>query len=125
MRRRCLAPKRSYWKWYGGRGITICPEWDDFAVFAADMGPHPGKGWSLDREKGDKNYNKDNCRWATAVTQARNRRGIKLTASVAEEIRQRYIRFSYRQSNATALAKEFGVERSMVQRIVAGTKWAA
>lgn len=33
MRQRCNNPKNKAYENYGGRGITICKEWDDFAVF--------------------------------------------------------------------------------------------
>lgn len=33
MRRRCSDPKNKRWAQYGGRGIAVCPEWNDYAVF--------------------------------------------------------------------------------------------
>ena len=41
MRQRCNNKNNPQYEDYGGRGITICPEWDDFDVFLADMGPRP------------------------------------------------------------------------------------
>jgi hypothetical protein len=73
MRQRCTNPDDAAYQDYGGRGITICSQWDDFAVFLADMGPRP-TGTSLDRRDNEKGYSPENCRWATKQEQVRNRR---------------------------------------------------
>lgn len=74
MRDRCLNPKRGVFAHYGGRGITICPEWQaSFQSFLADMGPRP-EGCTLDRIDVDGNYEPSNCRWATPKQQANNKR---------------------------------------------------
>jgi len=75
---RCNSPNRSRWKDYGGRGITVCDRWvESFENFYADMGDPP-VGYTLDREDNEKSYSPDNCRWATAKTQGRNRRNNRL-----------------------------------------------
>lgn len=74
MRRRCMNPNFKQWKDYGGRGISICQEWDDFHQFVADMGPRPSTAHSLDRKDNDKDYCPSNCRWSTKSEQMLNRR---------------------------------------------------
>ena len=73
MRARCtIEGNKDYPNW-GGRGITICPSWDAFEKFLADMGEAP-PGRSLGRRDNNLGYSKDNCRWETRPQQDQNRR---------------------------------------------------
>jgi DNA-binding CsgD family transcriptional regulator len=75
MKVRCYKPSNKNYVNYGGRGITVCPEWlDDFEAFLAYMGPRPSPKHSIDRIDNDGNYEPGNVRWADRYVQSRNRR---------------------------------------------------
>ena len=68
MRSRCNNPENAGYSQYGGRGITVCPEWVSFKQFLIDMGEAP-KDKSLDRRDNNKGYSKDNCRYCLLISE--------------------------------------------------------
>lgn len=80
MIRRCNTPTDKDYPRYGGKGVTVCPEWLDYVTFAKDMGEPVGDE-TLDRINTYGNYELNNCRWAGVKTQNRNVRVRKNSAT--------------------------------------------
>lgn len=79
IKERCFNSHYRYYHRYGGRGITVCPEWlnsfEAFRDWAYSSGydeSKTGKEQSLDRIDVDGNYEPGNCRWASQKEQMRN-----------------------------------------------------
>lgn len=75
MIQRCENENDKHFKYYGGRGIKVCPEWHDFEVFynwAINNGYL--ENLTLDRINNDGNYEPCNCRWVSKKVQANNTR---------------------------------------------------
>lgn len=73
IRKRCHNEKCHNYGRYGGRGITICPEWDDFAAFEKWSLANGYQDWlTIDRKNNDECYSPENCRWATRHQQVIN-----------------------------------------------------
>jgi len=73
MKQRCNNPNHTYYRYYGGRGISVCVRWNNsFEAFLEDMGERPSKK-QLDRINNNDGYYKENCRWVSPKENSNNR----------------------------------------------------
>jgi|ERR1035441_2213243 hypothetical protein len=82
---RCTNEDCPQWKDYGGRGITVCPEWFEFSSFANWALVNGSKhGLCLDRIDNDLGYTPGNCHFVTYSANNRNRRSSHLLTAFGE-----------------------------------------
>lgn len=116
---RITNPKNKAYPDYGGRGITMAPEFlNDFPAFLTEVGPKPTSKHTIERIDNEKGYEPGNLKWATYTQQARNTRHTVLTLEAAREIRT--LRGTMRQVD---IAKQFGTCQSVVSAVLLGKLW--
>lgn len=109
MKKRCENPNAAFYKHYGGRGITVCDEWQEFQVFWNDMGSSWVAGLTIDRIDVNGNYEKSNCKWSTKLEQGQNKRNSLILETPWGRMTQ------------AAAARAAGISTgSLVRRIKAG-----
>lgn len=99
---RCTNKNAPRYKDWGGRGITVCEKWRTFQGFYEDMKGGYADNLSIDRIDNDKNYCKENCRWATKEEQANN------------TSQNRYINYNGRTLTLTQLCAELNLSYKAV-----------
>lgn len=77
MHDRCYNADSVSYRYYGGKGVTVCKRWFEFQTFWDDMGEPPWDKWnnktcSIGRIDNEGNYEPSNCRWETQAQQNRN-----------------------------------------------------
>ena len=113
MRNRCNNPKTDRYQDYGGRGIRICSEWDDYLNFEKwALTNGYSENLSIDRLDNDGDYEPSNCRWATNLEQANNSRQCN------------FINYQGRTFNVTQWAKVKGLTRACLNNRINVYGWS-
>lgn len=119
---RCHNHTNKDWPRYGGRGIAVCERWrNSFDAFLEDMGPRPSPAHSIDREDNSKGYEPGNCRWATDIEQARNKRTTVLNEVAVALMRH----MAARGARQDDLAHAFGAHKATIRDAVERITWKA
>ena len=107
MRKRCTNPNQKHYHRYGGRGITVCEEWQSFELFYKwAMANGYQDNLTIDRIDNNGNYEPNNCRWSTQKEQQNNRSTNKL------------ITFDGETLNLTQWSEKTGISyRKLVDRL--------
>ena len=84
MRQRCQNPRSKDFARYGGRGITVAPEWNSFPVFRAWAMSHGyAEDLTIERKDVNKGYGPENCLWISKAMQAQNKRDTHRVAGMS------------------------------------------
>ncbi len=122
MKNRCFNLNDKAYKWYGNKGITVCPEWaNDYTIFR-DWSLNNGytDNLEIDRKNSDKNYEPSNCRWVDQVEQGRNRKSVKLSLEIAKKIREKWDTNKY---TLQELADNYDVCKGHISDILHNRRW--
>lgn len=123
MKTRCLNSNTSYYKDYGGRGITVCERWiDSFKSFLDDMGERP-EGMTLDRIDNDGDYTLENTRWATYKEQQNNQRYNKGNSKLNEDSVRNIKKLIHENMTLKQIGDMFGVTKYCIHSIKTGKNW--
>ena len=101
MKARCQNPRHPAYPYYGGRGIRVCREWQDFVGFLEDMGERPD-GHELDRIDVNDDYKSSNCEWSTESVQQSRLRSNK------------FLEYDGKRLTYSQWARELGIEPNVI-----------
>lgn len=111
MEQRCYNPNNNVYKYYGGRGITICDEWRDSSLSFLEWADNNGyeEGLSIERIDNNGPYSPENCKWIPRREQPSNTRS------------SRYITYKNQTKTLAQWSKEVGIKAfTLSQRLIKG-----
>ena len=112
MKSRCNNINDTGYKWYGGRNIKICSEWQDYINFRnwALINGYV-VGLTIERIDFNKDYCPENCRWATCKEQCNNTR------------RNKYITYNNKTQTLAQWSEELKISYSTLSARINTLKW--
>lgn len=121
MIKRCYEAKHKSYHNYGERGITVSVDWrenpDSFCKWALKNGYE--ENLTLDRINGSKNYEAENCRWATVTEQNRNARTNVLNEEIVKMIRSE----NRNLMTVQQIADKYNLARGTVSSVLNFNTW--
>ena len=122
MKSRCMNPSAAAYKYYGGRGISVCEEWaqdtPSFVEWALK------NGWSaeleIDRIDTNGNYSPENCRFVTHKQNSQTRRSTKTTEAQARLVKK----LLAGGASVKEASSEAGVSYMSAWHIKSGKSWS-
>jgi len=86
MTKRCSDPSRRDYRWYGGKGISVCKEWLDdplkFFLWAIENGYNDNL--TIERSENSRGYCPDNCSWIPRYKQYQNYSQLRMISAFGE-----------------------------------------
>ena len=112
MKKRCQNEKHWAYKNYGGRGITVCKEWQEFLPFYEwAMVNGYCENLTIDRIDNNGDYKPMNCRWVTRKIQGNNKSNNVICTYKGMEY------------TITQLSEKTGVPRNILYSRICTYKW--
>jgi hypothetical protein len=122
LRKRCCNKNNNDYKYYGGKGVSVYKEWDDYQVFkkyCLDNGWRPEL--EIDRIDNNGNYEPGNCRFVSHKKNSQTRSTSKLTQTDADGIRLLYSTGRYTQQELSIIYK---ISRPNVANVLINNIWS-
>lgn len=114
MKTRCFNKNDKIYKYYGGKGITVCPEWktDFMSFYDWAMSNGYTDDLTIDRIDVNGNYEPKNCRWTTMKVQANN------------TTRNRYITYKGETHTLSEWCDILGIDSGLVRNRIYHYNWS-